>query len=90
MEENRSENPQDQGDNQDKETRRRPRGLGGIVLILLLLLALFAMVSQANMDQKFSICATYLKRESGLQDKEQLAEKLRTYIKPQMAASSRS
>ncbi|MEE2886739.1 MAG: ATP-dependent zinc metalloprotease FtsH [Planctomycetota bacterium] len=59
MEENRSENPQEQGDNQDKETRRRPRGLGGIVLILLLLLALFAMVSQANMDQKFSIYDFY-------------------------------
>ena len=59
MEEDRRENPQEPGDNQDKETRRRPRGLGGIVLILLLLLALFAMVSQANMDQKFSVYDFY-------------------------------
>lgn len=59
MEDNGSETPPNQGDNQDKETRRKPRGLGGIVLILLLLLALFAMVSQANMDQKFSVYDFY-------------------------------
>ena len=59
MEENSGKSPQQQPEGQDKDAPRRPRGLGGVVLIMLLLLALFVMVSQAGMEQKYSIYDFY-------------------------------
>jgi cell division protease FtsH len=59
MEDNSGKSPQQQPEGQDKETPRRPRGLGGVLLIMLLLLALFVMVSQAGLDPKYSIYDFY-------------------------------
>ena len=58
MEDDSGKTPQST-DGQEKDAPRRPRGLGGVVLIMLLLLALFVMVSQAGLEQKYSIYDFY-------------------------------